>query len=173
MVGEVRDRETAEIAVESALTGHLVLTSLHANDSTSAITRLVDMGVEPFLLAASVSCSVAQRLVRTICPKCREAYEPPPELLRRLELPEDHEYFRGRGCESCAKTGFRGRVGIFEVLDITQEIRRLIAAGKSPEDLRASARSTGMETLRDDARAKILAGTTTVEEVLRTTAESH
>ncbi|MCL6623881.1 MAG: GspE/PulE family protein [Fimbriimonadales bacterium] len=173
MVGEVRDRETAEIAVESALTGHLVLTSLHANDSTSAITRLVDIGVEPFLLAASISCSVAQRLVRTICPKCREAYAPPPELLRRLELPEEHEYFRGRGCEACAKTGFRGRVGIFEVLNVTQEIRRLIAAGKSPEDLRACARSTGMETLRDDARAKILAGTTTVEEVLRTTAESH
>lgn len=173
MVGEVRDRETVEIAVESALTGHLVLTSLHANDSTSAITRLVDMGVEPFLLGASASCSVAQRLVRTVCPKCREAYEPAPELLRRLGLPEDHEYYRGRGCESCGKTGFRGRVGIFEVLDITPEIRRMIAAGKSADDLRAFAKSAGLETLRDDARSKILAGHTTVEEVLRTTAEGH
>ncbi len=173
MVGEVRDRETAEIAVESALTGHLVLTSLHANDSTSAITRLVDIGVEPFLLGASMSCSIAQRLVRTICPKCREVYEPAPELLRRLELPEDHEYYRGRGCEGCAKTGFRGRQGVFEVLEITPEIRRLISAGKSAEEIRAVAKSLGLETLRDDAREKILAGITTVEEVLRTTAEGH
>lgn len=173
LVGEVRDSETAAIAVEAALTGHLVLTSLHANDSASAVTRLVDMGVEPFLLASSITCSIAQRLVRMVCPKCKDAYCPPPELLNRLQLDEDKEYFRGRGCEYCSKTGFRGRIGIFETLDITSEIRRMIASGAQPNEIRNEAELSGLITLRSDARRRILEGDTTVEEVLRVTADSH
>lgn len=173
LVGEVRDSETAAIAVEAALTGHLVLTSLHANDSASAVTRLVDMGVEPFLLASSITCSIAQRLVRMVCPKCKDAYRPPPELLNRLQLDEDKDYFRGRGCEYCSKTGFRGRIGIFETLDITSEIRRMIASGAQPNEIRNEAELSGLITLRSDARRRILEGDTTVEEVLRVTADSH
>jgi type II secretory ATPase GspE/PulE/Tfp pilus assembly ATPase PilB-like protein len=173
LVGEVRDSETAAIAVEAALTGHLVLTSLHANDSASAVTRLVDMGVEPFLLASSITCSIAQRLVRMVCPKCRDAYQPAPELLNRLQLEESKDYFRGRGCEYCSKTGFRGRIGIFETLDITSEIRRMIAAGAQSNDIRNEAEKSGLITLRSDAKRRILEGDTTVEEVLRVTADSH
>lgn len=172
LVGEVRDGETATIAVESALTGHLVLTSLHANDSPSAITRLVDLGIEPFLLGASVTCSIAQRLVRVVCPKCREAYSPPADVLVRLGLTLDHEYVRGRGCEHCAKTGYRGRAGLFEAMAVSSEIRRLIVANAPAQEIRALAEKQGMLSLRDDARRKVLAGVTTVEEVIRVTTEA-
>ena len=172
LVGEVRDGETAQIGVEAALTGHLVLTSLHANDSMGALTRLVDMGIEPFLLGASVTCSVAQRLVRTVCPKCSEDYKPEGETLRRLGLPPDATYRRGRGCEHCAKTGYRGRMGIYEVLPITSEIRRLVLAGQHGAELKATVQRMGMPTLRHDACEKVLAGETTVDEVLRVTAEA-
>ena len=171
LVGEVRDGETAAIAVEAALTGHLVLTSLHANDSASAITRLVDMGVEPFLLASSVTCCIAQRLVRVICPKCLEKYHPEPHALTRLNLELDAVYTKGKGCEYCAKTGFRGRSGIFEALEITPEVRRMILAGEHSGEIRAAAEREGMQTLRSDARIKVLEGTTTVEEVIRVTAD--
>ncbi|HRK21997.1 MAG TPA: ATPase, T2SS/T4P/T4SS family, partial [Fimbriimonadaceae bacterium] len=155
LVGEVRDEDTAETAIEAALTGHLVLTSLHANDSVSALTRLIDMGIEPFLLCSSVTCSVAQRLVRTICPKCREAYKPPREGLNRLNLPEEVEYFRGRGCEFCAKTGFRGRTGIYELFEMDSEVRRMVLAGRQAGDIRAEAEKRGMLTLRGHARQKV------------------
>jgi type IV pilus assembly protein PilB len=171
LVGEVRDVETASIAIEAALTGHLVLTSLHANDSAAAVTRLIDMGIEPFLLGSSLSCSVAQRLVRLNCPRCREDYGPDPELLTRLGLPLDRSYVRGRGCEHCAKTGFRGRSGVYEVLDVTTEVRRMILAEKHSSEIREAAEEAGMMTMREDAKQKILQGLTTAEEVIRATAE--
>jgi type IV pilus assembly protein PilB len=171
LVGEVRDGETASIAVESALTGHLVLTSLHANDSASAITRLVDMGIEPFLLGSSLTCSIAQRLVRTICPKCEESYEPDSVALQLLELPLDGDYKRGRGCDHCAKTGYRGRCGVYEVLEISSDIRRMVVAGRHSTEIRDAATAAGMTDLRGDARLKVLQGVTTVEEVLRVTTD--
>lgn len=171
LVGEIRDTETATIAVEAALTGHMVLTSLHANDSTSAITRLIDMGIEPFLLGSSLSCVVAQRLVRVICPKCIERYVPEAAALEQLGLPSDHAYSRGRGCEYCAKTGYRGRAGIFEVLEVTSDIRRMILEGAHATDIRTFAESKGMRTLRSDAREKVLQGLTTIDEVIRVTAD--
>jgi type II secretory ATPase GspE/PulE/Tfp pilus assembly ATPase PilB-like protein len=171
LVGEVRDEDTAATAIEAALTGHMVLTSLHANDSVSAMTRLIDMEIEPFLLCSSVSCSVAQRLVRTICPKCREPYVPPSEALLRLNLPEDVEYYRGRGCEYCAKSGFRGRTGLYELFELDSEMRRMVLAGKQAAEIRVAAGERGMVTLRGHAREKILSGQTTVEEVIRVTAD--
>jgi type IV pilus assembly protein PilB len=171
LVGEIRDGETAAISVEAALTGHMVLSSLHANDGAAAVTRLIDMGVEPFLIASSVTCCVAQRLARTLCPKCHEDYQPDPAALQRLGLPPEKTYVRGKGCEFCAKTGFRGRFGIFEVLDITSEIRRMILAGEHSSEIRTYAEAQGMQTLRSDARRKVLDGQTTVEEVIRVTAD--
>lgn len=171
LVGEVRDEDTAETAIEAALTGHLVLTSLHANDSVSALTRLIDMGIEPFLLCSSVTCSIAQRLVRTICPKCKEPHTPPKEALARLNLPEGMDYMRGRGCEFCAKTGFRGRTGIYELFEMDSDIRRMVLAGRQPVDIRVEAEKRGMLTLRGHARQKVMEGVTTVEEVFRVTAE--
>ena len=170
LVGEARDAETAGIAVEAALTGHLVLTSLHANDSTAALTRLADIGVEASLLASSITCSVAQRLVRVVCPKCAEPYDPEPQLLARVGL-EGGEFVRGRGCEHCAKTGFRGRTAIYEVLVIDSEIRRMVLRGLHASEIHAEAERAGLLTLRADGRRKVLEGMTTVEEVLRATAE--
>lgn len=172
LVGEIRDAETASIAIEAALTGHLVLSSIHANDASAAITRLVDMGVEPFLLASSVTCSVAQRLVRAVCVKCKESYKPAQEALDRLGLPADGDYKRGRGCEACNKAGYRGRLGIYEVMDLTPDIRKMVLNGDHAADIRTTAAESGMRTLRMDASDKILRGLTTVEEVIRGTAES-
>ena len=171
LVGEIRDQETASIATEAALTGHLVLSSLHANDAASAITRLVDMGIEPFLLGGSVSCSVAQRLVRVNCPKCLEEYKPDPENIRRLGLDPAASFVRGKGCEHCSKTGYRGRMGVYEVLEMTSELRRMILAGKHANEIQQAAINHGMLTLRQDASDKVLEGKTTVEEVVRVTAE--
>lgn len=172
LVGEVRDPETAGIAVEAALTGHLVMTSLHANDSTGALTRLMDMGVEPSLLASSITCSVAQRLVRVVCPKCSEPYDPEPQLLARLGLANTGGFMRGRGCEHCAKTGFRGRTAIYEVLAIDSEIRRMMLRGDHASEIHAEAERNGLVTLRADGRRKVVEGLTTVEEALRATAEA-
>jgi type IV pilus assembly protein PilB len=171
LVGEVRDGDTATIAIEAALTGHLVLTSLHANDSASAITRLIDMGIEPFLLGSSVTCSVAQRLVRANCPKCIEVYAPDPVAVDQLGLPKDAPYRRGRGCEYCSKTGFRGRHGVYEVLEISTEIRRMILGGSHASEIHEAAVAAGMVTLREDACLKVTQGITTVEEVVRVTAD--
>jgi type IV pilus assembly protein PilB len=171
LVGEIRDGETASIATEAALTGHLVLSSLHANDSASALTRLVDMGIEPFLLGGSVTCSVAQRLVRVNCPKCTEEYKPDPETLRRLDLDPQATYLRGKGCEHCSKTGYRGRIGIYEVLDMNSELRRMLLNGKHAGEIHKAAMQSGMLSLRHDACDKVIAGVTTVEEVIRVTSE--
>ena len=173
LVGEVRDTETANIAIESALTGHLVLTSLHSNDSAAALTRLIDMGVEPFLVGASITASVAQRLLRIICPNCQHTYKPDPQLLERLGLPLDHEYVQGVGCETCTKTGYRGRMGIYELMDVTPEIRKMILSGANATEIRDHASTHGMRTLRQDAIHRVLSGKTTVEEVVRVTSDGQ
>jgi len=171
MVGEVRDLETAEIAVQAALTGHLVLTTLHTNDAPSTVTRLVDMGVEPFLIAASVIGAVAQRLARRICLNCKEPYEPAVELLARFGYdPREHPdqvFYRGRGCEVCRFTGFKGRVGIFELMSVNEEIADMIVRRAPLSEIKDAARANGMKTLQEDAFRKVLDGITTVEEVMR------
>jgi type IV pilus assembly protein PilB len=173
LVGEIRDGETASIAIEAALTGHLVLSSLHANDASGAITRLADMGIEPFLLGGSITCSVAQRLVRTNCPRCLEIYEPDPESVKRIGLSPDMQFKRGKGCEHCTKTGYRGRIGIYETLYMNTDIRRMVLAGKHAGDIQAAAIEAGMITLRQDAAMKVQQGVTTIEEVIRVTSESN
>ena len=173
LVGEIRDGETASIAIEAALTGHLVLSSLHANDASGAITRLADMGIEPFLLGGSITCSVAQRLVRMNCPRCLETYEPDPESVKRIGLTFDTVFKRGKGCEHCTKTGYRGRIGIYETLYMNTDIRRMVLAGKHAGEIQAAAIEAGMVTLRQDAAMKVQQGVTTIEEVIRVTSESN
>jgi type IV pilus assembly protein PilB len=174
MVGEIRDLETAEIAVEASLTGHLVLSTLHTNDAPTAITRLIDMGLEPFLISASLIGVIAQRLVRTLCPRCKEPYKPPVEGLRRLGLsPEEVEgvtFYRGRGCEYCRHTGYYGRTGIFEIMVINEEIAELIVRRAPLSEIREAAKAAGMKTLMEDGLRKAMAGITTIEEVLRVAA---
>ncbi len=170
LVGEIRDAETALIATESALTGHLVFSTLHTNDAPTAIARLIEMGVEPFLIASAVIGVVAQRLVRVICPDCKESYTPPVEAFRRLNLAMDLEsvtFYRGRGCERCRQTGYRGRIGAFELMLVTDHIRELILRKAPTHELRQAALEAGMSTLRQDAMQKILEGVTTMEEALR------
>jgi type IV pilus assembly protein PilB len=173
LVGETRDLETAQIAIRAALTGHLVFSTLHTNDSPSTIARLVDMGIPPFLVASSLLLIVAQRLGRRVCKECREPYEADEESL----APYGHQptglgkvaLFRGKGCQSCNFTGMRGRVAIYEVMPITQETRTMILRGASTAELRAAAQAGGMKPLRQAGLLKVLDGTTTVEEVLRVT----
>ena len=169
MVGEIRDGETADIAVKAALTGHLVLSTVHTNDAPSSLTRLIDMGVEPFLIASSVVSVLAQRLVRLICPKCKEPHPPGALLADELKLKSGAQLFHGKGCGSCKQLGYKGRIGIFELLPMTQEVKDLVVAKSSAHTLREVARAAGMRTLREDGLAKALAGITTVEEVLRVT----
>lgn len=170
MVGEIRDPETVDIAINAALTGHLVFSTLHTNDAPGAITRLLDMGAEAYLVASSLIGSVAQRLVRRICTHCKEPMEVKPELLHAIGLtPEEArgKTFRGRGCEECERTGYRGRMGVFELLRIDDEIRRMIVERASSTVIKQYAVSKGMKTLLADGRDKVLQGLTTVEEVLR------
>jgi len=171
MVGEIRDQETAMIAIEAALTGHLVLATLHTNDAPGAVTRLIDMGIEPFLIASSVIGVLAQRLLRLICPKCKEAYTPPRDAVKRLgmNIEEGSEvtFYRGRGCEQCKGTGYKGRIGIFELMPVTDKVRDLILAKASSYSVKEAAIEAGMKTLREDALEKILLGLTTLEESLR------
>ncbi|HOP78512.1 MAG: ATPase, T2SS/T4P/T4SS family [Thermogutta sp.] len=173
LVGEIRDLETAEIAVQAALTGHMVFSTLHTNDAPSSIARLRDMGVPPFLITATVEAILAQRLVRKICPNCRELTVPSTEALADLEMTPDDvvgkPFYRGRGCAACNNTGFKGRTGIFEFMPITDEIRELIHRGASTEELRDAAQRAGMKTLRQAGLEKIYEGVTTVEEVVRET----
>jgi general secretion pathway protein E len=174
MIGEIRDRETAEIAVQSALTGHLVLSTLHTNDAASAVTRLLDMGVEDYLLTSTVNGIAAQRLVRTLCRHCREAYEPLPELIAQLGVEEragtgPPRLFRARGCEHCSGTGYFGRTSIIEVLVMSDGIRRLVLQHAEAREVRRVAVGEGMCTLYADGVRKALAGVTTLEEVLRVT----
>jgi len=170
LVGEMRDTETAVTAVEAALTGHLVFSTLHTNDAGSAVARLLEMGIEPFLIASSVIGVAAQRLVRVICPKCKEAYTPPVEAFRRLNLAMDFDavtFYRGKGCDHCLGTGYKGRIGVFELMMINDSIRELILKKAASHLVKQEALESGMVTLKQDAMQKILEGITTMEEALR------
>jgi type IV pilus assembly protein PilB len=175
LVGEIRDLETAEIAVKAALTGHLVLSTLHTNDAPSTIGRLLDMGVEPFLVSSSLIMTVAQRLVRCICPDCKEPIEMPPEALVDLGVPEEEVYdfkcYKGKGCSKCSNIGYRGRLSLFEVMPTTNEIQELTLRRAPANELKQAAIQTGMKTLRQSGIAKIKLGVTTIEEVLRVTVD--
>jgi len=170
LVGEIRDAETALIATEAALTGHLVFSTLHTNDAPTAVARLIEMGVEPFLIASSVIGVLAQRLVRVICPDCKESYTPPVEAFRRLNLAMDLEsvtFYRGQGCDRCRQTGYRGRTGVYEMMMINDSVRELILRRAPTHEIRQGGLDAGMVTLKQDAMQKILEGVTTMEEALR------
>ncbi len=171
MIGEIRDQETAEIAVQAALTGHFVLSTLHTNDAPGALPRLMDMGVEPFLAAASIEGVMAQRLVRKICPKCRESFQPSPLILEQIGLDskKKYEFFRGKGCDACRRTGFKGRIACFELMDMTSAIKNLTIAKAPVDEIREKAIQEGMVLLKDDALNKVLEGVTTLEEMVRVT----
>jgi type II secretory ATPase GspE/PulE/Tfp pilus assembly ATPase PilB-like protein len=172
MVGEIRDRETADIAIRAALTGHLVFSTLHTNDAPGAVTRLIDMGVEPFLLASSLEAVLAQRLVRQICPKCKKPYKPDENLIKSLNgtvtLKANTKLYRGTGCNECINTGMRGRTGIFELLSISESLRELIASRPTTEQI-VKAAPPDHTAMRHDGILKVLKGVTTPEEVLRVT----
>ena len=170
MVGEIRDSVTAEIAIQASLTGHLVLSTLHTNDAATAVTRLVDMGIEPFMIASSLSAVVAQRLVRVICPHCCEEYRP-DEVYAGVNLPE--KLYRGRGCDKCFGLGTLGRTAIYEILPIDQELCSMIIRRCHSGEIKDYAVSRGMKTLRDDGLARAAAGVTTIEEVLRVTQDDY
>lgn len=170
LVGETRDKETAVISIEAALTGHLVFSTLHTNDAPGAIARLMEMGIEPFLIASTVVGVLAQRLVRCICPRCKEAYTPSVEAFRRLGLSRDMDqvtFYRGVGCNSCRNTGYKGRMGVFELMPVDNALRHLILEKTPTHELRQAALDAGMIALKQDAMNKILEGTTTMEEALR------
>jgi len=176
LVGEIRDLETAEIAIHAALTGHLVFSTLHTNDAASAVTRLIDMGVEPFLVSSAVNAILAQRLVRKICPHCRESYMPPDSFLEKVGLSpikfSGRELYRGAGCGQCMETGYKGRIGIYELMVLTPKMKNLILTTSDAGQIKREAlfsQKTGMMTLRQDGLRKVLAGLTTLEEVFRVT----
>jgi general secretion pathway protein E len=178
MVGEIRDRDTAEIAIQASLTGHLVFSTVHTNDAASAITRLVDMGVEPFLVASSLTAVMAQRLVRRVCRECREAYQPTAEELKEVGLtPEavaragNPPIYRAKGCEVCGRNGYRGRTGIYELLLVDDDIRQLALKNTDSSTIKRAGVKKGMRTLLDDGARKVLAGETTLAEVLSVTQE--
>ena len=169
LIGEIRDLETSEIAIHAALTGHMVFSTLHTNDAPSALTRLVDMGVEPFLAASSIVGSLAQRLVRVLCSHCKKPYKASPEVLKSLDLDIGKEVtlYQAVGCEECKQTGYRGRAALYELMETSPAIRDLLLKKSSAGDLREQATKEGMITLRQSGVDKILKGVTTVEEVLR------
>lgn len=175
MVGEIRDQETAEIAIQSALTGHMVFSTLHTNDAAGGLTRLVEMGVEPFLAASSVVGILAQRLVRTICPHCRETYTPESSILERLNIDPGRgdTFYRGRGCEKCMDIGYRGRTGVYELLSINEKIRAAILANADAGSIRSMAIEHGMIPLRSAGLELARQGITTLEEVIRVTQEEN
>jgi type IV pilus assembly protein PilB len=173
MVGEIRDEETARTAIQAALTGHLVLSTLHTNDAPSAITRLCNMGVEPYLIGAALNAVLAQRLVRRVCPKCREEHQPPRNLRKALEKMgyEMEKFYKGVGCRKCRNTGYAGRLGVHELLIVNDELRDAIAAGAAISELRRIAGRGGMITLRHDGFRKVREGITTIEEILHIAGE--
>jgi type IV pilus assembly protein PilB len=175
LLGEIRDHETAQIAVEAALTGHLVLSTLHTNDAPSAVTRLTEMGIEPFLVGSALDCVVAQRLARRLCGKCKQAYQPTPEEMQAARFPwvpgePIPELFRPGGCVACSRTGYRGRLALHEVMTVTEDIERQAVAHASSAEIGATAVKQGMVTLRDDGWHKVALGQTTIEEILRVVA---
>src|SRR4030066_1879459 len=175
MVGEIRDLETSEIAIQASLTGHLVFSTLHTNDSAGAITRLIDMGIEPFLVSSSVVAIVAQRLIRILCPHCKKEYTPTPPELNELGIDssqrDGHTIYMAVGCDKCMQTGYRGRTGIYEILLISDEVRNLILQNVNSQVIKNKAIEVGMTTLRMDGALKVLSGITGIEEVLRVTQE--
>jgi general secretion pathway protein E len=173
-VGEIRDKETAEIAIQSALTGHLVLSTLHTNDAPSTIARLVDMGIEPYLISSCVVAVLAQRLVRKICPHCKEAYKPTQSELVSLNMIHSKEkddllLYRGKGCSECLQSGYKGRHGIYELMSMSNPIRKQILSSPETNEIQKIALKQGMKTLRDHGIQLILEGITTIEEVWRVT----
>jgi type II secretory ATPase GspE/PulE/Tfp pilus assembly ATPase PilB-like protein len=177
MVGEIRDKETAEIAIRAALTGHLVFSTLHTNDAAGAVTRLVDMGIEPFLVASSVEALIAQRLVRRLCNACKKPWKVDAAFLQGIQFPPERmnegTIHEAVGCEECRRTGFRGRTGIYEILVVTDAIRSLVVARAPSSEIKQTALKQGMHTLRMDGWTKALAGITTMEEVLRVSEEDE
>ena len=172
MVGEIRDAETAEIAIKAALTGHLVFSTLHTNDTSSSFTRMVDIGIKPYLVASGVRAVLAQRLVRTICTNCKEVYTPEPTEISRLGFPvnlDEVELFQGKGCDNCSDTGYAGRLGVYELLVTNDRIRQMLMKAESATAIKRAAREGGMVTMREDAWKKALTGITTLEEVNRKT----
>jgi len=173
LVGEIRDLDTAEIAIQAALTGHLVFSTLHTNDSSSAVTRLIDMGIEPFLVTSSVNAILAQRLIRRLCKGCREPFEPDEESLNSIGITQDmlanRTIYRNKGCSSCQQTGYKGREGIFELMVIDDEMQSLILKTSDANAIKKLAVEHGMLTLRRDGARKVLEGITTIEEVFRVT----
>jgi type IV pilus assembly protein PilB len=172
-VGEIRDRETADIAVQAALTGHLVFSTLHTNDAPSSVTRLIDMGVKPFLVASSIMAILAQRLLRILCPECKEPYEPSDVELRSVGLSREklqgNMLHRPVGCSACNGVGYKGRKGVFELMEMTPDLREMAFRKKPTMDLRAKARAEGMVTLQEDGVRKVIAGVTTVQELITIT----
>ena len=175
LIGEIRDAETAQIAVQASLTGHLVFSTLHTNDAPSALTRLVDMGIEPYLVASSLEAVLAQRLIRVLCPECKEEdrSSKTQAFKEKMELPSDHPIFHAVGCHSCRQTGYRGRRGVFELMELDEEIRQLILRACSAGEIREIARRHGMRTLNEDGLRLIEEGITTLDEVLRVTKSDH
>jgi type II secretory ATPase GspE/PulE/Tfp pilus assembly ATPase PilB-like protein len=172
MVGEIRDHETAVMAIQSALTGHMVFSTLHTNDAPSAIARLLDLGIEPYLVASSLVGVLAQRLVRRICVNCSKPYSPQPDELKKINLTEIREkdtYRYGTGCQHCRETGYQGRVGMFELLIVSDEIQKHIQKHEAASTIRSTAVQSGMKTLRDEGILKVCKGTTTIDEVFRVT----
>ena len=173
LIGEIRDKETADISVQSALTGHLVFSTLHTNDSASAITRLVDMGVEPFLISSSVLAVAAQRLVRVLCDNCKKTYEPSTIYLKSIGVsPDDFnqsQIYKAVGCERCISTGYKGRLGIFEIMVLNEHLKGLILETFDSNRIKNEAAKQKMASLRQDGLEKVLEGITTMEEVLRVT----
>jgi general secretion pathway protein E len=176
LVGEIRDLETAEIAIQASLTGHLVFSTIHTNEAAGAITRLIDMGVEPFLISSSLAAAIAQRLVRVLCPHCREAHDPTDEELREIGLGREEvgrsTVYRARGCAQCGNTGYRGRVAIFEILVVDDAIRKMITRGIDSKTIQDAAIERGMVTMRMYGRQQVLAGVTSIAEILRQTEEA-
>jgi general secretion pathway protein E len=174
MVGEIRDEETARIAIQAALTGHLVFSTLHTNDSASALTRLVDMGIEPYLLTSSVTAILAQRLIRKVCPHCRGVYEPTDferKLLDEHTSGQASVVYKGKGCPECLNTGYLGRIGIFELLTLNSKIRHMVQEKVSSEEIKAEAIKDGMLALRQDGIERALTGDTSLSEIMRVTIE--
>ncbi len=174
MVGEVRDKDTAQIAIESALTGHLVLSTLHTNDAPGALTRLTEMGVEPFLTASAVDCVIAQRLVRKLCEYCKEPHSPARDSLRQvgftseaIDSREEITLFRAAGCPRCNGTGYKGRMALYEIMLVTEAVERLIVERKSADEIGRVARAEGMLALRQDGLQRVLQGVTSIEEIAR------
>ena len=171
MVGEIRDLETAEIAIQSALTGHRVFSTIHTNDAASAVTRLVDMGIEPFLISSSVNAFLAQRLIRRICPECKTAYKPTAKELAELKIKasslKNGKLFHGKGCDKCLGTGYSGRTGIYELLVVSNSIKKLVVSNADAGTIKEQAVKEGMQTLYLDGLSKVIEGITTIEEVLR------